>query len=114
MNLVESLQGGSFRVYREARTGVNSLPLDMDQAKGHLGSSIHTLMAIRPQILPVVGYSEANYHVGPKELIESCRIAQGAVRNALLGLPDPLTDEAIKTRKAEVGDEAPFLLHANP
>ena len=110
IELVESLQGGSFRVYREARTGLNSLPLDMDQAKGHLGSSIHTMMAIRPQILHVVGYSEANYHVGPKELIESCRIAQGAVRNALLGLPDPLTDEAIKTRKAELVDEARFLL----
>ncbi|HKZ99263.1 MAG TPA: cobalamin-dependent protein [Thermoplasmata archaeon] len=110
IELIEALQDDSFRTYREARTGLNSLPLDMDQAKGHLGSSIHTMMAIRPHILHVVGYSEANYHVGPKELIESCRIAHGAVRNALLGLPDPLTDEAVKTRKAELVDEATFLL----
>lgn len=110
IELIEALQDDSFRTFREARTGLNSLPLDMDQAKGHLGSSIHTMMAIRPHVLHVVGYSEANYHVGPKELVESCKIAQGAVRNALLGLPDPLTDEAIKTRKAELVEEGTFLL----
>ena len=110
IELIEGLQDASFRTVREARTGLNSLPLDMDQAKGHLGSSIHTMMAIRPQILHVVGYSEANYHVGPKELIESCRIAQGAVRDALLGLPDPLADAAVRTRKGELVDEARFLL----
>ena len=110
IDLVEGLQDRTFRTLREARTGLNSLPLDMDQAKGHLGSSIHTMMAIHPHVLHVVGYSEASYHVGPKELIESCRIAQGAIRNALLGLSDPLRDERIRTRRAELLDEARFLL----
>jgi len=110
IELIEGLQDETFRTLREARTGLNSLPLDMDQAKGHLGSSIHTMMAIRPHILHVVGYSEANYHTGPKELIESCKIAQGAIRNALLGLPDPLKDDAVRTRKEELLDEAMYLL----
>ncbi len=110
IELVEGLQDDSFRTLREARSGLNSLPLDMDQAKGHLGSSIHTMMAIRPHIVHVVGYSEANYHTGPKELIESCKIARGAIRNALLGLWDPRTDEVVKTRKAELLDEAEYLL----
>ena len=110
IELIEGLHDASFHTLREARTGLNSLPLDMDQAKGHLGSSIHTMMAIRPNIVHVVGYSEANYHVGPKELIESCRIARGAVRNALLGLPDPLADPVVRTRKGELVDEAHFLL----
>jgi len=110
IELVEGLQDDSFQTLREARSGLNSLPLDMDQAKGHLGSSIHTMMAIRPHIVHVVGYSEANYHTGPKELIESCKIARGAIRNALLGLADPMTDEAVKTRKAELLDETQYLL----
>lgn len=110
IQLIEGLQGETFRAFREARSGLNSLPLDMDQAKGHLGSSIHTMMAIRPHIVHVVGYSEANYHVGPKELIESCKIAHGAMRNALLGLPDPLRDETIEERKAELIEEAQYLL----
>ena len=110
IELVEGLQDDSFQTLREARSGLNSLPLDMDQAKGHLGSSIHTMMAIRPHIVHVVGYSEANYHTGPKELIESCKIARGAIRNALLGLADPMTDEVVKTRKAELLDETQYLL----
>jgi len=110
INLFEGLQDANFRTFREARTGLNSLPMDMDQAKGHLGSSIHTMMALRPHIVHVVGYSEANYHVGPKEIIESCKIAQGAVRNALLGLPDPRRDEIFKARKAELVEEAQYLL----
>lgn len=110
IELIEGIQDGSFRALREARSGLNSLPLDMDQAKGHLGSSIHTMMAIHPHIVHVVGYSEANYHTGPKELLESCKIARGAIRNALLGLSDPMTDEVVKTRKAELLDEAHYLL----
>jgi len=110
IELVEGLQDLSFTAYREARSGLNSLPLDMDQAKGHIGSSVHTMMAIRPHIVHVVGYTEANYHVGPKELIESCKIAQGAIRNALLGLPDPRKDEAVTTRRDELLDETRYLL----
>ncbi|HKZ99799.1 MAG TPA: cobalamin B12-binding domain-containing protein [Thermoplasmata archaeon] len=110
IELVEGLQDGTFRTFREARSGLNSLPLDMDQAKGHMGSSIHTMIAIRPHIVHVVGYTEATRHVGPKELIESCRIAQGAIRNALLGVPDPMKDDAVRTRRAELLEEAHVLL----
>lgn len=110
IELIEGLQDSTFKAYREARSGLNSLPIDMDQAKGHIGSSVHTMMAIRPHIVHVVGYSEANYHVGPKELIESCRIATGSVRNALLGLPDPMKDPRIVARRDELLEEANVLL----
>jgi methylmalonyl-CoA mutase cobalamin-binding subunit len=110
IQLIEGLEDATFKIYREARSGLNSLPIDMDQAKGHMGSSVHTMMAIRPHIVHVVGYSEANYHVGPKELIESCKIATGAVRNALLGLPDPLHDPRIVARRDELLEGAEVLL----
>jgi len=110
IQLVEGLQDSTFTTHREARSGLNSLPIDMDQAKGHIGSSLHTMMAIRPHIVHVVGYSEANYHVGPKELIESCKIATGAVRNALLGLPDPIKDGRIVARRDELLGDANVLL----
>jgi len=110
IELIEGLQDSTFKAYREARSGLNSLPIDMDQAKGHIGSSVHTMMAIRPHIVHVVGYSEANYHVGPKELIESCKIATGSVRNALLGLPDPMKDPRIVARRDELLEDANVLL----
>lgn len=110
VELVETLKDGGFTIYRECRSGLTSLPLDMDMAKGQLGSSIHTMMALQPHIVHVVGYSEANYAVGAKEVIESCKIAHGAIRNALLGQADPLADPNVRKRKDELVAEARLIL----
>jgi len=110
LELVESLRGKDFVVLREVRTGLTSLPLDPDMAKGHLGSSIHTMMALAPDILHVVGYSEADFAATPEVIIESCKIARGAIRNAVLGQPDPLADPAVRARKDYLVGEARFLL----
>jgi len=112
LELVESLQGPDFRVLREARSGLASLPLDESIAKGHLGSSLHTMMAVKPHIVHVVGYSEANYAATAEAVIESCKIARGAIRNAMLGQPDPLTDPAVRARKDHLVREARFLMAA--
>ena len=110
LELMETLQDKEFHIIREARSGIASLPLDEDAAKGHLGSSIHTMMAVKPHILHVVGYSEANSAATPEVIIESCRIAAGSIRNALLGLPDPLSDSKVVARKDRLVKEAKFLL----
>lgn len=110
LELVESLRGKDFGIVREARTGLTSLPLDPDVAKGHLGSSIHTMMALKPDIVHVVGFSEADFAATPEVVIESCKIARGAVRNAILGQPDPFADPAVRARKDRLVAEARFLL----
>jgi len=112
LEIVESLQGPDFRVLREARSGLASLPLDESMAKGHLGSSLHTMMAVKPHIVHVVGYSEANYAATADAVIESCKIARGAIRNAMLGQPDPLADPSVRARKDHLVREARFLLAA--
>ncbi len=110
LELIESLRGRDFDIVREARTGLTSLPLEPDTAKGHLGSSIHTMMAVKPDIVHVVGFSEANFAATPEVVIESCKIARGAIRNAILGQPDPLSDPAVRARKDHLVHEAKFLL----
>ncbi len=110
LELVDSLRAKEFGILRECRTGLTSLPLDPDVAKGHLGSSIHTMMAVKPDIVHVVGFSEADFAATPEVVIESCRIARGAIRNAVLGQPDPLADPAIRARKDRLVQEARFLL----
>ena len=110
LDLVDSLHNKDFGIVREVRTGLTSLPLDPDAAKGHLGSSIHTMMALKPDILHVVGFSEADFAATPEVVIESCKIARGAIRNAILGQPDPLADPALRTRKDHLVAEARFLL----
>ena len=110
LEMIGSLQGKDFAVLREARTGLASLPLDPDMAVGHLGSSIHTMMALRPDIVHVVGYSEADFAATPEVVIRSCKIARGAIRNAILGQPDSLADPAIRARKDHLVHEARLIL----
>ena len=110
LEMIGSIQGKDFTVLREARTGLASLPLDLDMAMGHLGSSIHTMMALRPDIVHVVGYSEADFAATPEVVIRSCKIARGAIRNAILGQPDPLADPAIRARKDHLVHEARLTL----
>ncbi|MBI4415485.1 MAG: hypothetical protein HY557_00700 [Euryarchaeota archaeon] len=110
LELIESLRSRDFGLVREARTGLTSLPLEPDTAKGHLGSSIHTMMSLKPDIVHVVGFSEANFAATPEVVIESCKIARGAIRNAILGQPDPLADPTVRARKDQLVNEAKFLL----
>lgn len=110
LEMIVPLQGKDFGVLREARSGLTSLPLDPDTAMGHLGSSLHTMMAVRPDVVHVVGYSEAEFAATPDVVIRSCKLARGAIRNASLGQPDPLSDPVIRARKDHLVREATFLL----
>lgn len=110
LELIRELEGPDFNTYREVRAGITSLPSDPDRAKGHMAASAIFSMALRPHILHVVGYSEASHVVDRKVLIESCRIARGAVALALKGIPNPCHDPAVIARKEHLVTEAKVLL----
>lgn len=112
LEILETLRGRDFGIVKEVRTGLTSLPLDPAMAKGHLASSIHTMIALKPDILHVVGYSEADFAATPEVVIESCKIARGSIRNAVLGQPDPLGDPTVRARKDHLVREARYLLAA--
>jgi len=112
LELVESLSGGSFRVIRMVRSGLASLSPSQNEAKGQLAASIYSAMALKPHIVHVVGFSEADHVATAPEIIESCQIAKGAVAKALLGMPNPEADQAISARKAQLLQEARFLIEA--
>ena len=104
--LAESLADEEFRVWRQTRTGLMSYPIDPDAARGHLGASVYLQMAMRPQIVHVVGYCEADHAARFDEVIESCRMARRAIENALRGAPDMAADPKVQQRKATLKDEA--------
>jgi len=110
LELVESLANGTFRVIRMVRSGLASLPPSRDEAKGLLAASIYSAMSLQPHIVHVVGFSEADHVATPPEIIESCKIARGAIAKALLGMPMPEVDPEIAARKAQLLDEARFLV----
>lgn len=110
--LVESLSNGKFKVLRMVRSGLASLSASPQVAKGQMAGSVYAAMALRPHIVHVVGFSEADHAATAEEVVESCTIARGAVQRALLGMPDPLADPRVAARKAELVREARFLVDA--
>jgi hypothetical protein len=112
IELIEGLAGEQFSVFREVRAGLASMPSDLAEAKGHLAASGAVSMSLSPDIYHVVGFSEGDHAITAEELIESCRIARGAVRLCLQGLPDPSQDPLVRERKSELVSEARVLLEA--
>ncbi|MDN5301490.1 MAG: hypothetical protein PWQ60_1004 [Thermoanaerobacteraceae bacterium] len=112
IELIESLQDDSFTVYRQARAGLASFPGDLSQAKGQLASSAYLAMAIKPHIYHVVGYCEAHHAATADDIIESCRIVRGVIRNNFLGVADITRDGDIQRRKSELIEEAMITLDA--
>ena len=110
--LISPLKRPGFTMLREVRAGITSLPMDPDEAKGHMAASAIYSMALKPHIFHVVGYSEASHVVDPKTLIESCRIARGAIRLALQGAPNPICDPVVLGRKRHLISETQMLLEA--
>lgn len=112
IELSEALVDENFRVYRQARTGLLSYPVDPDAARGHLAASVYLQMAIKPHIVHVVGATEAHHATTAQELIESVKIARRAIENALRGAPDMTADPVVQHRKNELIREAQVTLEA--
>lgn len=112
IDLVESLHDDYFISYRMVRTGLASLSPIPDIAKGQLASSITMAMLLHPHIVHVVGYSEADHAIKPKEIIESCNIIRGVIANNLQGMIDVASVPSINRRKDELLRDASVLLAA--
>jgi len=110
VELIESLHDNSFRSYRQVRAGLASLSADLDVAKGQLAASTYMAMAIKPHIVHVVGFSEADHAAGPEDVIESTKIVRGVIRSVLDGMADMSQDREVQKRKLELIGEARYLL----
>lgn len=112
IELIESLIDDDFNVYRQARAGLASFPTDLDQAKGQLAASAYLAMAIKPHIYHVVGFCEAHHAAEAEDVIESCRIVNGIVKNEFLGSIDMTKDLNVQKRKKELIEEANIIINS--
>jgi hypothetical protein len=112
LSLVEELQGEGFRVWRETRGGLTLYAPDPGVARGDLAVTVFLPMQLKPHIVHIVGHTEAHPATTAAELIEACRIADDAISQCLLGLPDMTGDAAVQRRKAELLADAAVLLDA--
>jgi hypothetical protein len=112
LDIISSLAGPHFHIWKQTRTGLLSYPVDPEAARGHLATSIYVQMALQPEIIHIVGYTEADHAASAEDVIASCRIARRAIENAIRGAPDPRTDPRVQARKEELIREALFTLEA--
>ena len=110
IEIIEPLESESFRIYRETRAGLALFHADEDVAKGQLAASTFMQMVVRPHIIHVVGYCEANHAATADEVIESCKIVKGVIRHALGDTFSIDKDPAIVRRKDQLLKEAAVLL----
>ncbi len=110
--MVTPLAGADFRLWWQARTGLLSYPVDQDQARAHLATSVFLQATLQPDIVHVVGYPEADHAVNGDEVIESCRLARKAILNAMESQVDLSQLPNVQQRVAQLKSETAELLAA--
>jgi methylmalonyl-CoA mutase cobalamin-binding subunit len=110
--LIEELESSDFKMIREVRAGIAHFSPIPSIAQGQLAASAVVSLALKPNILHVVGFSEGDHATHADELISSCNIIHGVLRNCLHGFPDITKDILVVKRKNELIEEAKELLSA--
>jgi hypothetical protein len=101
-----------FRIWRQTRTGLLSYPLDVDAARAHLAANIYLQMALQPDIVHIVGHTEADHAANAAEIIEAAKMARRVIENSLHGAPNMTRDPLILRRKQQLISEAQLTLQA--
>ena len=65
---------------------------------------------LKPNIVHVVGFCEADHVATADDIIESCKITRRVIHDCLLGTPNPLDDKELLMRKNELVKEAQRLI----
>jgi len=100
-----------FNIYKQTRTGLLSYPVEINAARAHLSASIYLQMALRPDIIHIVGHTEADHAATGDDIIEAAQMARRAIENAM-GQPDLTADAEVQERKAELVEQARVTLEA--
>ena len=101
-------------IFRETRTGIESLSADMNRAKWQLARSTFLQMCMNPHIIHIVSYCEANYAARPADIIDSSRLIRRAVRIFRQHKPDILKEvdvPIVRERRDYLINESTYLLN---
>lgn len=101
-------------IFRETRTGIESLSADMELAKWQLARSTFLQMCMDPHIIHIVSYCEANYAARPADIIDSSRLIRRAVRIFRENKEDIMKEvnvPIVKERKDYLIKETTYLLN---
>jgi methylmalonyl-CoA mutase cobalamin-binding subunit len=108
--MISTLEDDDFKVITEVRPGLMIFPPDANEAKGQLGLSITEGMFLKPQIVHVVAYTEADHAAKADEIIQSLKIAKRVIEESVDGLPDARETKNVSKRIDELISEATTLI----
>jgi len=111
--LLHTLVDNQFKVIKQVRTGLASFPLDLDKAKGQLAASTMIQLALKPDIVHVVSFSEADHAAYPEDIIESCKIVDQVINEYSQSNLNYLNDSIIQ-RKNQLIKEAKIIIDLIP
>jgi len=111
--LLHTLINKNFSVIKQVRTGLASFPLDLDKAKGQLATATMVQLAIKPDIVHVVSYSEADHAALPEDVIESCKIVDHVI-NRIYSSKINIIDDRILRRKEALIEQAKWIINLIP
>nr|WP_312578589.1 cobalamin B12-binding domain-containing protein [Sedimentibacter sp.] len=111
IELCETMQDDKFRIYRQVRAGLNFLSSDLNVAKGQLAATTFLASSVKPHIIHVVGFNEAEHAATPENIIESCKIVRGVIKNLVGDCIDITENQTIQKRKSDLIKEAKYLLN---
>jgi len=112
LEMIEGLHGEGFISMRQVRAGLLHFSPDLDIAKGQLAASTVLALGLRPHIIHVVAFCEGDHAATAPDVIESCEIVRGVLRNCLFGMPDLTADTTVQERKERLIAEAGVLIAA--
>ncbi|OFX13238.1 MAG: hypothetical protein A2Z18_08320 [Armatimonadetes bacterium RBG_16_58_9] len=84
----------------------------MSVAPGQLAASATLALGMKPHIIHVVSFTEADHAATADDVIESCKIVRGVLKNCMFGFCDLAADEKVKKRKDELVAEAKLILRS--
>jgi len=111
--LLHTLVDKNFSVIKQVRTGLASFPLDLDKAKGQLATASLVQLALKPDIVHIVSYSEADHAANPSDIIESCKIVSQVINRVLSSNLDFINNDIMK-RKDQLIRQAQEIIHLIP
>ncbi|MFX0010285.1 MAG: methionine synthase [Candidatus Hermodarchaeota archaeon] len=111
--LLQTLVDDNFEVIKQVRTGLASFPLDLSKAKGQLAVATMIQLALQPDIIHVVSYSEADHAALPEDIIQSCKIVDQVI-NQYSQSKLRYINNAIIERKNQLIKEAKLIINLIP
>ncbi|TFG07160.1 MAG: methionine synthase [Promethearchaeota archaeon] len=111
--LLQTLKDDKFNIIKQVRTGLASLPLNLQKAKGHLAAATLVQLTIKPDIVHIVTHSEASHAAQPEDIIESSNIVNQVI-DRMYSSKVNIIDEHLEKRKEELVRQAKWIINLIP